>query len=373
MKKSASLLSAFTFLLLLYGIGIWNLLTPDRTFSENENRFLTAAPAFSPGELFFGDYTGSLETYATDQFAGRDTWVSVKAGVEKWIRKAKSNGVYFAKDDYLIESFETVNREQYRKNLGYAESFHRALDQMDIKLTTLLVPTASYILEDKLPSFAPETSQKELLAEAQSFLPDLTDVSDTLYRHREEAVYYRTDHHWTSLGAFYAYEAYCRAKGLDAPSFETYDREILSDSFYGTTWSKASLYSIPPDSIEAFQPKTRPALSVLYESETSDSIYVPAYLEKKDQYSVFLGQNQPLIQITTDTGNGRRLLLVKDSYANCFVQFLLTDYEEIHILDPRFYRSSYTDYVKEQGITDALLLFNLKGFSEETSLYFLGQ
>lgn len=371
MKKLFTRLPVFVFLLLVFGIGIWNLLTPDRVYSENENRFLAKVPAFSAKELFFGDYTADLETYVTDQFAARDTWVAAKAASELILQKQQSGGVYFAQDDYLIEAFDELNREQYEKNLGYAAALGKALAGRDIPLHCMLVPTASHVLREKLPAFAPETNQAQMLTEAESILPNLTDVTEALYSHREESIYYRTDHHWTSLGAFYAYEAWCDQTGRDTPVITDYDREILSGDFYGTTWSKASLYSIPPDSIETFRPKGRPALEVTFENETADSIYRPSYLEQKDQYSVFLGQNQPVIKIKTDAGNNRRLLLIKDSYANSFVQFLLTDYAEIHILDPRFYRSSYTAYAEEQGITDALLLFNLKGFSEETSLYFL--
>lgn len=362
------------FLVLLGGIALINLLTPEKTFSENENRYLKKRPEFSLEALFHGNFTADFDEYIIDQFALRDRWVGIKALSELALQKHASGGVYFAADDYLIEMFDTVDETQYAKNLeAVAEFSRRAEEGLGLRTRVILAPTASRILSDKLPFRAPEISQQALLVQAATAIPGLLDVSEALARHKDEFIYYRTDHHWTSLGAFYAYRDWREAEGGTVPSLDGFDQEILSDRFFGTTYSKASLYSTSPDTITAFLPRGIGPYSVEYVTlnRVTDTLYDRSYLDKKDKYAAFLSGNQPVIHITTSNPNGKRLLLIKDSYANAFVQFALADFSEIHILDLRYYKLSPYAYAEENGITDLLILYNLKGFSEDTNLYYL--
>ncbi|MDL2233220.1 hypothetical protein LJC63_06525 [Ruminococcaceae bacterium OttesenSCG-928-L11] len=376
MKSLPAKVSIGIFLALLFGLSIVNLATPSRTFSENENRYLKEMPVFSLHNLFRGGFTSDFDEYVIDQFAFRDSWVGVKTTAEQALQKHASNGVYFA-DGSLIEMFDFIDRDRYEKNLGFVQEFSRRIVQEhNVRVNTMLIPTASGVLTDRLPAFAPEVDQRQLLTQAAETIPGFVDISDALLRHNSEYIYYKTDHHWTSLGAYYCYNEFRAKQSLPERSIEEYSISVLSDSFYGTTWSKASLYSVGPDSINAFMPKAVSAsgkLHVDYNNgeSTADTIYDDSYLDVKDKYSVFLNANQSVTKIETGVDNGRNLLLIKDSYANTFVQFLLSDYETITVIDPRFYRSSFVDYVGENGITDVLVLYNLKGFSSDGNVYFL--
>ena len=363
------------FCALLFGIALLNLLSPTKLMSESENRQLQQMPPLTWSTLAGGDFTRRFELFVTDQFVERDAWVGVKTAVEAGIGRKSAKGVYFARDKYLIEMFDSVDMAVYRRNLGYVANFaNTAENELGIPVQTMLVPTASHILKNKLPPFSPEIDQAELLNEADRLLPHFVDVSSVFNAHSDEYIYYRTDHHWTSLGAFYAYNHWREQNGELAWPLSDLEQEILSDEFYGTTYSKARLYTTPPDTITALIAKV-PALSVSYDfgQTTTGSIYERSFLEQKDKYSVFLNANQPNVQISTGVENGRRLLLIKDSYANAFVQPALADFEQIHVIDLRYYRKSACDYIAEHGITDVLVQYTLKGFSSDPNLLFLVQ
>jgi len=362
------------FILLLGTLSLVNLLTPVRSFSENENRYLQQLPEFSANALMDGSYTADIDKFVTDQFAFRDSWVGLKTLGEVALGKESSGGVYFGGDGYLIEMFDTVNMSRYEQNLEHVASFaQQAGERMGIPVHTVLAPTAALALADNLPRFAPEVDQRELLNLAEEQLPGFVDVNGTLAAHSDEYIYYKTDHHWTTLGAFYAYNHWRKARGLSPRPLEDFTQEILSDSFYGTNYTKASLYTAKPDTITAFQAKDQEALQVDYNmGETvTDTLYAGEFLEQKDKYSVFLNANQPITHITTGNRNGKKLMVIKDSYANSFIQMAVADYEELYIVDLRYYKTSVLDFMEEQGVTEALVLYNLKGFAADVNLYYL--
>lgn len=362
------------FAALLAGLAVLNLLTPSKDFSETENRYLQQWPKFSTDALMSGKYTADIDQYITDQFVFRDGWVGMKTQAELALQKHSSNSIYFAQDNYLIEMFSSVNQEQYSRNLGFVGDFTRRMQEgLGVQAHTMLVPTPSMILVDKLPENAPEVDQRALLNQAATVVPGFVDVSTKLIEHNKEYLFYRTDHHWTSLGAFYSYDQWREIVGLPGISESDYNQEVLSDSFYGTTYSKANLYSVPADIITAYQPKAMGTIRVDYNNgqQIADTMYERSFLEKKDKYSVFLNANQPLTHIATGKENGKKLLLIKDSYANAFVQMLLADYEDIYVIDLRYFKQSAYDFCAENGVTDLLMLYSMKGFSSDTNLFYL--
>lgn len=367
-------ITVIIFTVLLAGLSILNLAAPTRESSENENRPLQQMPEFSAEALFNGKFTADFDVFVTDQFVFRDRWVGMKTLTEIALGRKSSNGVYFADDHYLIEMFDTVDSERYARNIEIVGEFtNRVQDGLGVPVYTMLVPTASMVLADKLPRNAPEVDQRALFMQAERNIPGFIDVSVPLGSHSGEYIYCMTDHHWTSLGAYYAYREWRTRIGEEAVPLDGFEQTVLSDSFYGTTYSKASLYNTPADTITAFQPKGLDNITVDYNNGEwiADSIYEPSFLESKDKYAVFLNANQPIIRIESGAGNGRHLLIVKDSYANAFVQMLLEDYERITILDLRYYKLSAYDYIPENGVTEALVLYNVKGFSGDPNLYYL--
>ena len=176
-----------------------------------------------------------------------------------------------------------------------------------------------------------------------------TDVLSALAAHSSENIYYRTDHHWTSLGAYYAY---CAWRGIE-PNVDEWTQEILCDNFHGTTWNKVPLPSVPAEEITAWYKHINRSVSYNNGQYETDSIYERKYLSGSDQYAVFLNSNQAQTVIE-GSGKSGKLLLIKDSYGNTFSQFPVEDYAEVHVLDLRFFKGDVTEYAKENDITDAL-------------------
>ena len=354
-------------------IAVINIVVPNKAFSESENRVLTAMPEFSWNALVSGSFTEGFEDFITDQFPARDMWVSIKTASELALLKKDSGGVYIADDGYLIDMFSEVDMERYEKNLGYLLTFNENVNRrFNIGVTTMLVPTASHILADKLPNHTPEIDPNALIAMAKGKGIDVVDASAALTEHKEEYIYYKTDHHWTSLGAYYAYVFLCGSLAKTPIPYEAFKQEVLTKGFYGTSYSRASLYSAKPDAITVFRAPYD--FNVVYNLGESESLglYERKYLDVKDKYSVFLNANQPLSVITGGEKNGRHLLLIKDSYANTFAQFIAGDYESVHMIDLRYYKMPLLEYMEGAGITDVLVLYNIKNFAGDKDLYALG-
>lgn len=359
-------LSVYFGILLLAGV-ILHIAVPDKYYSESEKRTLAKSPKFSAESFLSGEFSDKLEKYLADQFPGRDGWISVKTFAELGIGMRECNGVYFGKDGYLISSFDGYNRLQFEKNVSVLESFSENMEKKGIAVRVMLVPTAVEILDDKLPRFAPHISQREMLEYVKGRKLDVVDVSDILSQHKNEYIYYKTDHHYTSLGAYYCYSEWKCAKGESAEPLWLWDKEVLSEKFRGTNYSKVNYPLASYDYITACYRKENHNVSYNNGSYVTDSIYERKYLDGKDQYAVFFNSNQATTVIDGD-GEGR-LLIIKDSYANCFAQFVIDEYEQTHLLDMRFYKKSVSEYISENNITEVLVLYNIPNFAGDAAFY----
>jgi len=365
------------FLVLVFSLSVLGLILPDRTFSENENRYLESFPTFSIKSLFDGDFTADFETYITDQFPLRDRWIAMKTAVERLTGKREAGGVYFGSNGALIEKFDKLDEEQFTTNIGYLQAYSARLqEKYGLTPRIMLVPTASAIYKDALPRFAPEVDQAALIQRLCDAGLSVVDVTNALTAHRDEYIYYRTDHHWTSLGAYYAYAAYREMLGDSAASYDSYTSEVMSNEFYGTLFSKVGAKDILADTLTACYPELPIHVSYNLGQSESDSYYEPSYLDTKDKYSVYLNANQSLSVISGGVDNGRHLLVFKDSYANTFLQFAVNDYETIHVIDLRYFAMSVDAYLESvaqsgEAITDVLVLYNTKNFSSDRNLFWL--
>lgn len=362
------LISCILFGCLFLGFFIVDTVTPDRYFSRNENRILAPKPGFGYENLLKGVYAEEYEAYITDQFIARDGWIRLKNYGELILQKKELNGVYLTADKSLIEK-HAVSLVDGEKAADKADKlakrtaeYEKLLGRGHVKV--LLAPTADVILSDRLPAFAEEYDQisylrqiQEGLASQDIFIP----VADALAARRTEYIYYRTDHHWTALGAYYAYLEWASGTG-EEPAVEWNPRQVSRD-FLGTLHSRINI-KVPPDSIDINENTYSDTCRVeyIYEGKTADSLYDYGKLKTKDQYAVFLGGNFPLISIETPARNGKKLLVIKDSYANCFIPFLTSHYQYLYVLDPRFYRDDVKKVIREREITDVLILYDIIHF-----------
>ena len=353
------------FCLLLAVSALIGLLMPDRYYSEREKRTLTQKPKFTVANFISGKFSDELEKYLTDQVPLRDGWVTMKTYMELAIGKRESVGVYICKDKYLMDKFTSYSKKQLVANAAALVDLQEKLAAEGISMNTILVPMAAQVLTDKLPAYAPVADYAAILQVLTDAGVDTTDVLSALVAHSSENIYYRTDHHWTSLGAYYAY---CAWRGIE-PNVDEWTQEVLCDDFYGTTWNKVPLPTVPAEEITAWYKHINRSVSYNNGQYETDSIYERKYLSGSDQYAVFLNSNQAQTVIE-GSGKSGKLLLIKDSYGNTFSQFPVEDYAEVHVLDLRFFKGDVTEYAKENGITDTLVLYGTQSFVKDTRLRF---
>lgn len=377
-NKRQNIAIILLFLFLIFGMTIVNLLTPAKEFSDRENRTLAQMPELSPDSYFSGEFAKDYESYITDQFMFRDQWIGIKTAVERAAFKQESNDIYFAEDGYLIEKHTgSFTSETAERNISYLADFMREMKERygDGHVKAIVAPNAVDILKDKLPPFASPYDESLYLKKIGEALPEgcWFDSEAVLKEHAEEELYYRTDHHWKTLAAYYVYEAWAKEVGLAPLPLSEYERETVTEKFQGTIEAKVG-GDVGYDSIEIFRAKEEPAYSLVYNrKETKTDLYNWDALETKDKYTLYFGGNQPVVEGTIENDSDRRLLVIKDSYAHCFLPFTFHDFSQVDFVDLRYFNESLRAYMEEKDYTDILFLYNASGFAEDPNVARLSQ
>ncbi|MDO4295775.1 MAG: DHHW family protein [bacterium] len=347
------------------------LIVKKQEFSTNENRYLAAMPKLTWEAVREGTYMEEWSSYLSDHFLFRDFFMGCKTQVEMLLGRREINGVLIAEDGYRIEEYQTPQNTE--RIIGILQKFADKLPEQSIDL--MLVPTAVWVCQDKLPPlFHGEDQMQTAELLYQSVTMQKIDSSTRLLeaeKKGEEALFYRSDHHWTTYGAYQGYLSYCEAKGITPVLLEELQKESVTQAFYGTIYSKISDYRMKGDEIVLFyNPKNQ--LTVTYEDtgEVTDTLYNLDYLKEKDKYSLFLNNIHPLVTVENATADSDRVLvLIKDSYANSMLPFLVNHYAKIYVFDTRYYRMGPSAFIKEhEEITDVLLLYNMNTLDGDLGL-----
>lgn len=366
-RRSKFILAFFGFLLFL---AFCTILLPSREFSENENRTLTQAPAFSIANVLSGEFQSSLSDYLSDQILLREWWFKASTALQKCMGAKEINQVYLGKDHYYFQKFtdDSYSANRMRSIFSVMEEFSNLTG---LSTSVMLVPTSGTILTDKLPNHAPYYDADKIFDTAKDiFSGQILDLRDAFLQQKDsEQLYYRTDHHWTSQGAYLAYQQFCTSNGTVPQSFTLQE---VSDCFYGTLYSKLLDSSARADSVYA--PADLEEVVITYDDGTQAvSPFKEENLSVKDKYTYFFGGNYGMISIRTDADNDRKLLIIKDSFANSFVPFLFKDYAEIVMVDLRYFEGNLDDVLQEYEFTQLLFLYEISNLLTDTGIVQLAQ
>lgn len=376
-EKNTQLYNVVTvilFLLVILFFTVAGMFTPDRVFSANENRFLTQKPELTVENFFEGEFSNDYENYISDQFIWRDSWIKVKTVSEILIGKKDVNGVYLCRDDYLIETQTDINEEKAYNNANTMVSFfnQKAEELGDDHVAMMIVPTAVVTLKDKLPEYAQTFDQNKYIDYMEQLLGgNFVDVRDTLNSHADEYLYYKTDHHWTTKAAYLAYREWAEKMGFIPFSEDDFEIVPAADDFLGTVYSKLN-YARSADVIYLYKIKQdiRYDVDINMGAKQMDGLYEMSHLETKDKYSVFLDGNNSVVTIDTTGGrkDGETLLIIKDSYAHCFIPFAVNHYEKTVVVDMRYLKMPMNQVIEKYGVTDILVLYNAVHFAEDINI-----
>ncbi len=348
--KKTTLITNIGFVGFLFSFFVLHLLTPDQSFSEDENRVLSALPDVSVQSILSGETARDLEIYIQDQFPLRSSFVELKTRTDTLFQKNYINDVYISSDTLLI-GLDSYNENRLNSNLEFIERF-ASTSQIPVDL--IVIPTAAHIYPSKLPEYNLELNQNHLLNEIQLALPSvsLIHVNDALAS-AQEYLYYRTDHHLNVLGSNTVYQAYMQA--LEQPIYDFSFQEV-SSSFTGSLSSKSGAFWISKDTI--YQPISTQDLTfeVRYtlEDVTYDSLYVEDNLTLKDQYTYFLNGNQPLVEISTNQPDKENILIITDSYGHNFAPFITQNYNQVTFVDLRYYHQPVSELAQDY---DRILIY----------------
>ena len=377
MKKFNVFLSAL-FCLFLGGMLVVSTLLPDKDFSPLENRYLQKPPKLSLETLQDGSFMEDAEDYVSDHIVGRDFWVAAKAWCERLSGKQENNGVYFGKEDTLLNRVDTPSWE----DVGAQKGLQSRLDYVDALVGNVsvpvylgLIPSSSAVWSDRLPSGAPTADELSIIDELyfQTGAGTL-DMAGALLSHKDEDIYYRTDHHWTSLGAFYGANVLLETMGLEPLELSDYQKTTVSTEFYGTTFSTSGVRWVRPDSIDTYVSGDGVKVTSWFEGYPEEgSLYVDSYLDVKDKYSYFLGGNQSLCVIETEHTDAPKLLIIRDSYSDSLAPFLTERFSEIHLFDPRYNLTSVKDYVEQNDIDAVTVLYSFSNFATDPYLFVMSR
>ena len=364
------------FALLYLSFCIYNFFAPSKEFLENENRMAALMPEFSYDGLISGEFTKGYEEYITDKIAFRDMFVSIKSNSEKLIGKRDNNGVYYCEDDYLIEVYD--NRNYQEVLTGNINAINKLAENKDLNVSLSLIPTAFEILKDKLPLYAYDDYQQDILKDTSDKLKNVNfiDSCNTLNDNKEDYIYYRTDHHQTANGSYLVYCDIIKSLGKEPIPKEEFEIKTIADNFYGTTWAKSSI-NVKGDEILKYEPRFSVSYKVNYDlSVDSDSLYSEKNIATKDKYTYYLDGNHGITTIKTSLGsgekpkneNGGKIAIIKDSYSHSIIPFLANHYSEIVVFDLRYYNFSIPSYLEENNIKDVLFIYNTDNFTEDNNL-----
>ena len=360
------------FVLSLFLVFIVNLIVPDKEQSEEENRMLETVPSLSLTGIMNGDFMEQWESYMSDQFVGRNLWRRIKVCLDRLGGIRVENGVYIGKDGQLLADIALPDDGQFSDNINAIKSF--ADTYSDTPTTVMLIPDAASILSDSLPIFATVEDQRQMFSMVERGLGDSVswvDAYSILNSHKTEKLYYKTDHHWTTQGAFYVFQEAAASLGIEGDVSDDYVSYTVTDSFNGVLASKSGVGLDEKEQIDIYVPTEGDddvVVNYVDEGRKRTSLYDSSKLETRDKYGVFFGGNTSVMDIKTVSTSQKRLLVVKDSFADCFIPFLTPYYREIVVVDPRYYSGTMTDIMDTYRITDILILYSGNIFMTDNNI-----
>ncbi|MDO5563640.1 MAG: DHHW family protein [Eubacteriales bacterium] len=354
MKNKNKITIIISFLIIIFFIMIFVFKKED--FSESENRYLKKFPKVSIESIMNGDFSKDLYDHFSDHFPFRDFFITLKSEIDIFIGKKEINNVYISSDKKLFDICEKPKNIEKIKNVF--NLFFESINT-NTNFYTMIVPSKNLIYNDQMPKYNTSYDQNKIInyflqsAERENFV----DLRDTFFNEKEnntKDLYYNTDHHWTTYGAYIAYKKLMEV--MDEEAVEYNEKEV-DNNFYGTTYSKVNLLGIKSDTIYVHDYKE--SIKVKYDNIENNSLYNYDYLNKKDKYSLFLDNLHSFVEIENlNFKQDKELVIIKDSYANCFIPFLLSHYKNIYIFDPRSYHKSIKDFIEDKKIEDVLILYN---------------
>lgn len=351
---------------------IYFLAAPKYEYSENEKRELQPRPKFTIETLMNSSYGRNFEKYLSDQFPVRKFFVGFDAYFNLFTGRNGSSGIYRGGSNYLISKPVKFNKSSLERNIRKLNSF---CESINIPAYMAVIPSTGKIMDKELPMVHLEYKDDKIFQSIiNSLSPKISyiDINALFEKNKDKELFYKTDHHWTSLGSYITYTEYCNRLGLNPVNQKDFTKKEYG-GFYGTSYSKSALWNTHSDIITIWENPFQNNIKIYIDdgaqgTTTSESLFFYNHLEKMDKYPVFIDGNHGFVKITNDKVNDGRLLIVKDSFAHSIAPFLCANYHEIYLIDPRYYKAPITDIIKNNSVDTLLILYGLDNIVNDTNI-----
>ena len=369
----------FITIMFLAFIGVFAILfwvVPKSDFSPKEKRYLQTFPEVSATTLTDGSFETKFEDYINDHMVMRDAFMGINSYSNLLVLNNGSDGVYKCKNGYLIN--KPATNERLDLNLSVVSDFQK---KTGIDTSLMIVPSTGYIMDNVLPHIHEKYNDDEYFKTINKYCSENNlsniDLRTTFKANKDNTqIYYKTDHHWTTKGAYTGYQELCKALGITPIDDSTLKKDSYPD-FYGTTYSSSGFWLTPPDNIEIWNnPKNSDRNIFVKITEganikTSGSMYFTDHLKEDDKYPVFIDGNHALTEITNTNAKNGTILLIKDSFSHSLAPFLAENYSKVVLVDLRYYKESVSDLVSAYNPEQVVVLYGIDNLATDTDIVWL--
>ena len=362
----------FVFSAIVILFTVIDIINSPKEFSELENRNLSQIPILSLESYIDTSFSSDYEKYINDQFFLRDKWIDLKSRIEYLLGKRENNDIIFGKDNYLFKKFTTFNDEMLKNNLNSIITFTNNYNK---EVDFFIIPNSYAIYDELTPRYLPLVEQLSLINSINSYLSlksndhiNTINVAEELLKNKDDYIYYKTDHHWTSYGAYLAYLAYMDYLGLEIVDINNLEK-ITINNFLGTYYNRSKYFKADSDFITYYNIL---GLRIEIDGKEQLSLMDLDKFKGSDKYSAFLWGNNGLTKVINENiseeRKGSSILIFKDSYANSFIQFLSYNYEIIDIIDLRYFKESIRNFMKDKDYNEILIMYSFNNLSSDINI-----
>ncbi len=362
----------FVFSILVILFTVIDIINSPNEFSELENRKLSQMPILSLKSYIDTSFSSDYEKYINDQFFLRDNWIDLKSRIEYLLGKRENNDIIFGKENYLFKKFTTFNDEMLENNLNSIITFTNNYNK---EVDFFIIPNSYAVYDELTPRYLPLVDQLSLINSINSYLSlksndhiNTINVAEELLKNKDDYIYYKTDHHWTSYGAYLAYLTYMDYLGLEIVDINNLEK-ITINNFLGTYYNRSKYFKADSDFITYYNIL---GLHIEIDGKEQLSLMDLDKFKGSDKYSAFLWGNNGLTKVINENiseeRKGSSILIFKDSYANSFIQFLSYNYEIIDIIDLRYFKESIRNFMKDKDYNEILIMYSFNNLSSDINI-----
>ena len=366
-KKIKKYPFTFLFVAIIIVFTILDIFNKDIEFSDYENRSLAQKPKFYYSSFIEGRFFNNYDRYVNDQFVFRDKWINIKSFTENILGKNENNNIIYGKEDFLFDKFQDIDEDNLNKNINTIKDF---VSKYNNSFNLMIIPESFSIYEELLPYGVNLVDEKAYISSIYDEFKDnenvqSIDIINSLNENKDSYIYYKTDHHWTSYGAYLAYIEYCNLNNLSSISIDDLNESSVHN-FYGTYFSKSKKFDAMADTINYYNIEN---IITYIDGKEVENINDDSKWESSDKYSAFLRGNNALTLIKNNkVENDSKVLIIKDSYANSFAQFIINNYNETYIVDLRSFPTNFNEFFESRKFDNVLIMYSLKNLSEDLNI-----